>query len=28
MTMWWKRGYLYAKNKNEETSPISPELQE
>lgn len=28
MTMWWKRGYLYAKNKNEETSPINPELQE
>ncbi|RIV68618.1 patatin-like phospholipase family protein [Flagellimonas aequoris] len=28
MTMWWKRGYLYAKNKNEETSPINPEVQE
>lgn len=28
MTLWWKRGYLYAKNKNEETSPIQPELQE
>ncbi len=28
MTLWWKRGYLYAKNKNEETSPINPELQE
>lgn len=28
MTMWWKRGYLYAKNKNEETSPINPEMQE
>nr|WP_299345542.1 patatin-like phospholipase family protein [Allomuricauda sp.] len=28
MTMWWKRGYLYAKNKNEETSPIDPEHQE
>lgn len=28
MTMWWKRGYLYAKNKNEETSPINPEIQE
>ena len=25
MTLWWKRGYLYAKNKNEETSPIDPE---
>ncbi|MBO0323101.1 patatin-like phospholipase family protein [Muricauda sp. CAU 1633] len=28
MTLWWKRGYLYAKNKNEETSPIQPEIQE
>ena len=28
MTLWWKRGYLYAKNKNEETSPIEPEQQE
>nr|WP_297788578.1 patatin-like phospholipase family protein [uncultured Allomuricauda sp.] len=28
MTLWWKRGYLYAKNKNEETSPIEPERQE
>lgn len=28
MTLWWKRGYLYAKNKNEETSPINPEQQE
>jgi predicted patatin/cPLA2 family phospholipase len=28
MTLWWKRGYLYAKNKNEETSPILPEVQE
>lgn len=25
MTLWWKRGYLYAKNKNEETSPIDPD---
>ncbi|SNZ00090.1 patatin-like phospholipase family protein [Flagellimonas pacifica] len=25
MTRWWKRGYLYAKNKNEETSPIAPD---
>lgn len=24
MTLWWKRGYLYAKNKNEETNPIEP----
>ncbi|MRH99602.1 patatin-like phospholipase family protein [Kriegella sp. EG-1] len=24
MTRWWKRGYLYAKNKNEETNPIEP----
>ncbi|MEO0506778.1 MAG: patatin-like phospholipase family protein [Bacteroidota bacterium] len=28
MTLWWKRGYLYAKNKNDETSPIDPEVQE
>ncbi|MEM0931711.1 MAG: patatin-like phospholipase family protein [Bacteroidota bacterium] len=28
MTLWWKRGYLYAKNKNEETSPIDPEQME
>ncbi|MBA4744026.1 MAG: patatin-like phospholipase family protein [Muricauda sp.] len=28
MTLWWKRGYLYAKNKNEQTSPIEPEKQE
>ena len=28
MTRWWKRGYLYAKNKNEETSPIDPEQKE
>ena len=28
MTLWWKRGYLYAKNKNDETSPIDPEIQE
>ncbi|MGN7514049.1 MAG: patatin-like phospholipase family protein [Allomuricauda sp.] len=28
MTLWWKRGFLYAKNKNEETSPIEPEKQE
>ncbi len=28
MTLWWKRGYLYAKNKNEETSPIDPGHQE
>lgn len=24
MTLWWKRGYLYAKNKNNETNPIEP----
>lgn len=24
MTLWWKRGYLYAKNKNIETNPIEP----
>ncbi|WP_422860054.1 patatin-like phospholipase family protein [Flagellimonas sp. S174] len=28
MTLWWKRGYLYAKNKNEETSPIDPKHSE
>ena len=28
MTQWWKRGYLYAKNKNEETNPIEPNAQE
>ncbi|MEO1486960.1 MAG: patatin-like phospholipase family protein [Bacteroidota bacterium] len=28
MTLWWKRGYLYAKNKNDETSPIDPGIQE
>lgn len=28
MTMWWKRGYLYAKNKNEETNPIEPNENE
>ena len=28
MTRWWKRGYLYAKNKNMESMPIQPDLQE
>lgn len=28
MTLWWKRGYLYAKNKNEETNPIEPNEKE
>lgn len=28
MTRWWKRGYLYAKNKNTESMPIQPEMQE
>ena len=28
MTRWWKRGYLYAKNKNRESMPIQPDLQE
>jgi len=28
MTLWWKRGYLYAKNKNEETNPITPNERE
>ena len=28
MTRWWKRGFLYAKNKNEETNPITPNERE
>ena len=28
MTRWWQRGYLYAKNKNEETNPIEPNEHE
>ncbi|MBT8186233.1 MAG: patatin-like phospholipase family protein [Croceitalea sp.] len=28
MTRWWKRGYLYAKNKNTESMPIEPNVQE
>ena len=28
MTRWWKRGYLYAKNKKLEQSPIKPQIQE
>jgi len=28
MTRWWKRGYLYAKNKNAETNPIQPNAHE
>ncbi|OQD43287.1 MULTISPECIES: patatin family protein [Flavobacteriaceae] len=28
MTLWWKKGFLYAKNKNEESMPIEPDLQE
>lgn len=28
MTLWWKRGYLYAKNKNDETNPITPNEHE
>lgn len=28
MTRWWQRGYLYAKNKNDESMPIKPEIQE
>jgi predicted patatin/cPLA2 family phospholipase len=28
MSRWWKRGYLYAKNKNEETNPIQPNEHE
>ncbi len=27
MTLWWKKGYLYAKNKNIESMPIEPDLQ-
>ncbi|EAR01486.1 patatin family protein [Maribacter sp. HTCC2170] len=28
MTLWWKKGYLYAKNKDKESMPIEPQLQE
>ncbi len=28
MIRWWKRGYLYAKNKNSESMPIQPEIQD
>ncbi|MDT0539858.1 MULTISPECIES: patatin-like phospholipase family protein [Croceitalea] len=28
MTLWWKKGYLYAKNKNIESMPIIPDLKE
>ena len=28
MTLWWKKGYLYAKNKDTESMPIEPGLQE
>lgn len=28
MVRWWKRGYLYAKNKNSESMPIQPDVQE
>ncbi len=28
MTLWWKKGYLYAKNKNVTSMPIEPQLQE
>lgn len=28
MTRWWKRGFLYAKNKNEQTNPIQPNEHE
>ncbi|UJH67464.1 patatin family protein [Allomuricauda sp. SCSIO 65647] len=28
MTLWWKKGYLYAKNKNVESMPIDPDVQE
>lgn len=28
MTLWWKKGYLYAKNKDTESMPIEPDLRE
>ncbi|MEO1012191.1 MAG: patatin-like phospholipase family protein [Bacteroidota bacterium] len=28
MTLWWKKGYLYAKNKDAESMPIEPDLRE
>lgn len=28
MTLWWKRGYLYAKNKNSDLSPIHADQKE
>ncbi|PQJ14954.1 patatin-like phospholipase family protein [Aureicoccus marinus] len=28
MTRWWKRGYLYARNKQTDEMPIEPDLQE
>ncbi len=28
MTLWWKKGYLYAKNKDTESMPIEPDLHE
>ena len=28
MIRWWKRGYLYAKNKDRESMPIEPDLNE
>ncbi|UOY06727.1 patatin-like phospholipase family protein [Muricauda sp. SCSIO 64092] len=28
MRLWWKKGYLYAKNKNVESMPIEPDLHE
>lgn len=28
MKLWWKKGYLYAKNKDVEIMPIEPNLQE
>jgi len=28
MTLWWKKGFLYAKNKDTESMPIEPQLQE
>ena len=28
MTLWWKKGFLYAKNKDTESMPIEPDSNE
>ncbi|MEN1786165.1 MAG: patatin-like phospholipase family protein, partial [Bacteroidota bacterium] len=28
MTLWWKKGYLYAKNKNASIMPIEPDIHD